>query len=562
MGEVYLAQDTRLGRKVALKRLSGSQLDTPEARHQLLREARAAATLNHPNIAAVYDVLDVDDESLIVMEYVEGDTLSKLLRRGPLAPYQVIEIGIQLADALAEAHAHGIVHRDLKPANILMTSQGKVKILDFGLAKAPPATDASLSASTDGRVVGTPAYMAPEQMLGYRADQRSDLYSLGIVLFQLSTGRWPFEGRDRQVLSLEARKTEVPRASDVEPSVPPELSDVLALSMAWEPSGRHQSAGELGQDLTRLSDELLDQPTRVKGDWNRSIPPAANVRPVAKDRYRHAALGFAAVVVVAGGFLLWRSSTTSRDLVPDDAPPVVAVLPLANVSGDPAIDHVGVGIAHTLITKLAAISAVTTISRSATLEYIGHSRDTRTIAQDLGASFIVNGSVQRLDDLLHVTVNLVRADDSIVWGGEYDGNLSDLFEFQRKLANGLTEALHLSLTPADVKRLEAPPTSNIDAYAEFSQGRDFLERRHVPENLDRAIELFESAVRKDPKFVLAHAALGEAYWDYFNRTTDSAWTDKARLAAEEARRLDPDHPAVRNTLAIIYRGTGRVDEAI
>jgi serine/threonine-protein kinase len=203
MGEVYLAQDTRLGRKVALKRLSGSQLDTPEARHQLLREARAAATLNHPNIAAVYDVLDVDDESLIVMEYVEGDTLSKLLRRGPLAPYQVIEIGIQLADALAEAHAHGIVHRDLKPANILMTSQGKVKILDFGLAKAPPATDASLSASTDGRVVGTPAYMAPEQMLGYRADQRSDLYSLGIVLFQLSAtsshALWP--GSPRGVTS-------------------------------------------------------------------------------------------------------------------------------------------------------------------------------------------------------------------------------------------------------------------------------------------------------------------------------------------------------------------------
>ena len=562
MGEVYLAQDTRLRRKVALKRLTGIELDSPEARHQLLREARAAAALNHPNIAAVYDVLDEEDESFIVMEYVEGDTLAKLLRRGALPSLDVVEIGIQLSDALAEAHAHGIIHRDFKPANVLMSSQGKVKILDFGLAKAPSTSESSLSASTGGRVVGTPAYMAPEQMLGYRADHRSDLYSLGVVLYQLSTGRWPFEGRDRQVLSLEERKTAVPRASDIEPNVPSRLSEILAHSMSWAPEERYQSAGELRQDLLRLSEELNDYPTKVRTPSSRSITARAVDRGVRSTRNRNLALASATAAVLVAGLLLWRGWGLQPELGGRESLPVVAVLPLVNVSGDPSIDYVGVGIAHTLITKLSAIPSVTMISRSATLQYVGENQDTRQIAKELGASFVVNGSLQRLGDMLHATVNLVRADDSVVWGSEYDGNIGDLFAFQRNLANGLAAALHLNLSPAEVEHLETPPTANVEAFAEYSQGRDFLERPQVPENLDRAIALFQSAVARDPEFALAHAALGEAFWEYFNRTTDSAWTDKARESAEEARRLDPGHPAVRHTLAIIYRGTGRVDEAI
>ncbi len=206
---MYLSEDTRLHRKVALKRLSGSQLSTPEARRQILREAQAAAILNHPNIAVVYDVIDDGEQSIIVMEYVAGETLARRVLRGRLSPEQVIDISIQLTSALAEAHAHEIIHRDLKPANILLTPDGKAKILDFGLAKAPAAQD--VSATTDGRVVGTPAYMAPEQMLGYRADHRSDLFSLAVVLFQLLTGRWPFEDRDSKDWTLEAMKKHTPR---------------------------------------------------------------------------------------------------------------------------------------------------------------------------------------------------------------------------------------------------------------------------------------------------------------------------------------------------------------
>ncbi len=557
MGEVYLAEDTRLHRRVALKRLTGSRLTTPEARHQLLREARAAAILNHPNIAVVYDVIDDGNQSIIVMEYVAGETLAQLVRRGRLSPHQVIDIGIQLASALAEAHGHEIIHRDLKPANILLTPDGKAKILDFGLAKAPPTPDSS--ATTDGRVVGTPAYMAPEQMLGYRVDHRADLFSLGVVLFQLLTGRWPFKDRDSQAWTLEAMKEHTPQAADLDASIPVELSAVVYRAMSPEPLQRQQSARELGEELKRLAGELSEQPT--VGRFSSGMEPRAGMRARTAVPYRK-------VVVVAGllsaavaVWLLVAGKIPAHD-PGDDGPPVIAVLPLANVSGDPTIDHVGVGIAHTLITKLSAIPSVTMISRSATLEYIGQSQDTRKVAKDLGASFVVNGSVQRLDDLLHVTVNLVRPDDSVVWGGEYDGKLSELFELQRKLASGLTRALHLNLTPAEARRLGAPPTSNMDAFAEFSQGRDFLDRPHDPDNLDRAVALFESALAKDPNFVQAHAALGEAYWAQFEQTTDSRWTDKARIAAEEARRLDPDHPSVTYTLAVIYEGSGRTDEAV
>ena len=560
MGEVYLAEDTRLHRRVALKRLTGSRLTTPEARNQLLREARAAAILNHPNIAVVYDVIDDGNQSIIVMEYVAGETLAQLVRRGRLSPHQVIDIGIQLASALAEAHEHEIIHRDLKPANILLTPDGKAKILDFGLAKAPPTPDAS--ATTDGRVVGTPAYMAPEQMLGYRADHRADLFSLGVVLFQLLTGRWPFEDRDSQALTLAEMKEHTPRAAEFDANIPLELSAVVFRSMSPEPGQRQQSARELGEELERLAGALPEQPTL--GRFTSSMEPLPGIK---KSRSR-TAVPYRKVAVVAGllsaavaVWLLVAGKIPTHD-PGGDGPPVIAVLPLANVSGDPTIEHVGVGIAHTLITKLSAIPSVTMISRSATLEYSGQSQDTRKVAKDLGASFVVNGSVQRLDDLLHITVNLVRSDDSVVWGGEYDGKLSELFELQRKLASGITRALHLNLTPAEARRFEAPPTSNIDAFAEFSQGRDFLDRPHDPDNLDRAVALFESALAKDPNFVQAHAALGEAYWARFERTTDSRWTDKARIAAEEARRLDPDHPSVTYTLAVIYEGSGRTDEAV
>ncbi|GMR23741.1 MAG: serine/threonine-protein kinase [Acidobacteriota bacterium] len=548
MGEVFLAEDPRLGRKVALKRVSDARRATPEAREQLRREAKAAAQLIHPNIAVIYDVIESGDQPYIVMEYIEGQTLHERRLQGPMSAQEVIEIGRQISSALTEAHRLGIVHRDLKPANILITPSGTVKILDFGLARIEHANESENT--TAGQVVGTPAYMPPEQMLGYRADHRSDIFAVGVVLFELATGKWPLEKRAAQALVLDDLRARIPKASDLNPGIPGPLSEIIAKAMSWEPSERQQSAAELHRELVSLAGD----PT----------PTSSGFEPVAGNTPRPGAartLAFVVALVLMLGLIV-AGIVLNQSRAPADAPPVVAVVPLVNVSGDESIDHIGVGIAHTLVTKLSAIPSVTTISSGTRLEYGADSLDTKALARDLGATFVVNGSVQRMRDLLHITVNLVRADDSVAWGSEFEGSLDDLFDLQRRLAAGVSEALHLNLTPQQKRRLEEPLTSNVNAYAEYSQGRYFLERTQNPDDLARAIRLLESAVDKDPGFAQAYAALGEAYWERFEKTTDREWTERAREAAEAARALDPDHPSVHYVLAVIDNGTGQTDEAL
>jgi serine/threonine protein kinase/tetratricopeptide (TPR) repeat protein len=550
MGQVYLAEDTLLRRRVALKRLTANAGNNAEVRQRLIKEARAAAVLSHPNIAVIHDVIEDGEDSFIVMEYLDGQSLKDELLHRPFPLHEVVAIGIQLCDALEEAHRHGVIHRDLKPGNIVMTARGQVKILDFGLAKAQPPGD---RVTTTGEFLGgTPAYMPPEQKLGYRADHRSDIFSLGVVLYELVTGDRPCVHDLERAMPLDSSEHNELLANEIaSAAVPVAFGDMVAKAMAWNPDARHQSARELRDALGRIEEGLREDPT---------VPRPARRKPLPGRALRsklQRMLAAALVLAVVTGTVLWWANASSTT----DGPPVIAVLPLANVSGDPSIDHIGVGIAHTLITKLSALPTVTTVSSTTAREY-GAESDIPGLARDLGATFIVNGSVQRVADTLHVTVNLVRADDSIAWGGAFDGSMAELFGIQRRLASGLATGLELNLTPAEAEDLEAPPTNNVDAYAEFSQGRSLLERIQDPENIDRSIRLLESSVEKDPAFVQAHAALSEAYWAKFERTTDSAWIDKARASAEEARRLDPDHPAVRYALAKIYHETGDADRAI
>ncbi len=547
MGEVYLAEDPRLKRNVALKRLSASPRSGPESRELLLKEARAAAHLSHPNIAVVYDVIEHDEQPFIVMEYVVGETLSSRLKRGPMSPLEVLDIAGQLTSALGEAHRRGIVHRDLKPANVILTHSGRVKILDFGLAKTLISDGAP--DTTAGHVMGTPAYMSPEQMLGYRIDHRTDIYSLGLVLFELLTGQKPFDRRERPRLEMETERR-VPRARDLAASVPEEMSDAVAHAMSWEPEKRPQSADHLAAELGIGASSAADGPTLSK----------TGERAPARPRNTRSTVFVVAALFLVTLSIAWLAWNRYRNLEPA-RPPVVAVLPLENVSGDPSLDYLGVGIAHTLITKLSAIPSITMVSRTATLEFGGGSRDAREVAVDLGASFVVRGSVQRVGDRILITANLVRADDSVAWGGELEGALDTLFDLQRRLAESLAEALHVNLTPEERRRLEVPPTKNVDAYADFSQGRYFLEREQAADE-ERGIQLLERAVDADPEFALAHAALSEAYWRHYERTKEREWTAKARRSAERARQLDPDHPSVHYALAVIERGTGESQAAV
>jgi len=361
MGVVFLAEDARLSRRVALKTLSGERSRTPEARRKLLREARTAAQLTHPNVAAIYDVVESVDSIHIVMEYVQGETLAARLRRGPLPVEEATAIGIQLADALSKAHSMGVIHRDLKPANVILKPDGQVKVLDFGLATVfashrdgdDPSTNGSLS--QEGRVSGTPGYVAPEAFLGHPRDARSDIYSLGVMLFELVTGRRPFTGQDMIAVGMAALTGPTPRASDLNPRLPPDLSAAIGRAMMREPEQRFASALELAEAL-RAADVVAAAPTRAVSLAGISIhpPPLRYWMPVAGLLLAASAVGFFAI-----GRPPPAAATTA----------VVAVLPLLNATGDPSGADLAAGIADVLISTLGQVPGVTMVSRDATLAH-------------------------------------------------------------------------------------------------------------------------------------------------------------------------------------------------
>jgi serine/threonine-protein kinase len=556
MGEVYLAKDPRLDRKVALKRLSDPDLNSPESRRRLMREARAAARLNHPNLASVYDVVPSDHGVHIVMEYVAGESLAARLRSGRMAPPTAVSIGIQLAEAMTDAHAMGVIHRDLKPGNVIVSPGDRVKILDFGLAQildvagASSASSAPPSSAGDGgsRVAGTPPYMAPETFEGRSQDARTDIYSLGVTLFEMLTGRRPYKGEDLKSLEEAVRSGPAPRIRDLDPSLPASLDAIVARSMARKVEDRYGSAAELAD---ALRGELVDAPT-LPGRSPRALETVPGGR-------RGAALVAAVALVAAIGPLIPRRSPTPA--APGSA--VVAVLPLMNTTGDPANDRLGIGIGDVLTSTLARVPGVTMISRSATFSYQKPDRDVRSIARELGADLIVDGAVQTSQDTVRITVNLLRPHTNVVaWSHAYDGAFSEVFALQTEAAAALSQALQITLTPEDKRRLQRPSTTNVEAFADYAQARMFLERLDVKGHLDKGIALFQGAVAKDGRFARAHAGLAEAYWQRFQDTKETRWADQAVMEATEGLRLDPEDASAHRALAVVYAGKGLAEQAV
>jgi serine/threonine-protein kinase len=559
MGEVFLADDTRLGRKVALKTLSASGDAQPaQTRRKLLREARAAARLNHPNIAAVYDVVEFGDEAHIVMEYVPGETLAKRIAAGPLPPAAVVELAVQVADALVEAHGAGVVHRDLKPANIAMGPGGKPKILDFGLAHnrtldlsgstGPLSVDAH---DAPRMVVGTPHYMPPELLLGHSLDERGDVYSFGVTLFELLTAQRPYVGADTGAVAMNVLRAKMPRVRDLRPEVSPDLDAVVARAMARRPEDRYASAAELRDALQRVATSGTDTPTyhMLAG---RLLPPWAGGRTVG-------AVVAGLVALLVAGFAWYGGSRAPVAVAV--GPQVVAVLPLRG-DGEGAAD-IGAGVADVLASALSKVSGVTVLPRSATLSEKDATETPRDLARRVGASLVVDGRVQRAGDQVRLEVQLMRADHgAVVWRDTYDATVATWLGVQPRIAEDLARALRPDLSAEERRRLKEAIAADPAAFADYAQAWSFLERFDVPGSLDYAIALFQSAVAKGPRFARAHAGLGDAYWRKFRATNDERWVARARDAITEALRLDPDDPSVHQALAVLYRDTGRPKEAI
>jgi tetratricopeptide (TPR) repeat protein/tRNA A-37 threonylcarbamoyl transferase component Bud32 len=549
MGHVYKAIDRNLGKTVALKLVRPAAAGQGLARERFRRELALAQAVTHPNVCRVHDLGEMEGALYISMEFVEGQTLDDLIQSvGHLSAKQTVAFGRQICAGLQAIHERGIVHRDLKPGNVMVDRSGHPILMDFGLAYHQGG-DRLTGA---GSVLGTLAYLSPEQARGRTTDHRSDLYGVGLILFEMLTGRHPPGDESSVPLALREADERCPAPSRLVSDIPAALDAIVLRCLERDPERRFPSAADLETALGGAAAGLSS--SSASAPRHRSRP----LRLVRTSRARSVAAAAACVLALAA-LWLWRTRTPTPP-PPASPRPIIAVLPLDSVSKDPADDYLGVGMADSLLTHLAALPAVTVVSRSATREQRG--RPTRAVARDLGATYLVNGGVQRADHRIRVTLNLVRPDDSVAWGKEYEGTIDDLFAIHRKAAEGLSDALQLTLTQADRERLARAPTTDAEAFAEYSRARALLERPDVPGNVDRAVEGFNAAINRDPRFALAHAGLGEAYWARYRETKDELWPAKAMVAISEALRLDPDQAQVRMALAEMYKATGRVSSAV
>ncbi|HSL20778.1 MAG TPA: tetratricopeptide repeat protein [Vicinamibacterales bacterium] len=553
MGEVFLCDDERLGRRVAVKRTSGGWTDSPEGRERLRREARAAAALNHPRIAAVHDVLETSEGPQVVMEYVEGETLSSVLRRGRVPLERALQIGIELAEAVGAAHANGIVHRDLKPANVMITMDGHVKVLDFGLAKhRPPIVERAPKATpltAPGEWLGTPGYTAPEQFLGSAADHRSDLFSFGAILYELFTGRRAIEATD--ALSLAAAISRpIPPASQIDRALPQPIAEVIDRLLKLQPSDRPRSADEV-RTILSAAFSATSRTRTARADRRASAHRIAT--------WVWAVVALVLVLAGTAAYMKWRSSAGVTAAT--GRPVVLAVVPLDNLTGDASNDFLGSGFAASLITDLSPLPGLTVLSRAAVRE-AGASGEPARIARQLGATLVLGGDVHRSADQLRVNLVLTAADGSIVWSDAFSGRYSALLDLQPQLAEAVSAGLPLRLSADARERLAQAPTNNVEALAAYWRGRQLMEKPDDQAAVRGAFEAFRHAVSLDQRFAAAQAGLAEAAWQRYVQTRDAQWADRALEATDRALALDPRQPSVWISRATVHRGTGRTVEAL
>ena len=528
MGVVYEAQDAQLDRHVALKFLPPETARDSQLLERFQREARAASSLNHPNICTIHAIERHELQHFIVMELLEGQTLAVKMAGRPMDAETILPLAIQMADALESAHAKGIVHRDIKPANLFLTERGQLKILDFGLAKFAQGQmaqnadtqTAGQELTSPGSAVGTISYMSPEQARGQLVDTRTDLFSAGTVLYQMATGSLPFHGDTTAVIFDAILNRDPQPAAEVNPALPVEFVRILEKCLEKDRAMRCQTASELKTDLNRMKRDLESSKSRAKAKTDSD--PGAHKQGKS-----------------------------------------VAVLFFENLSGAKEDEYLRDGITEDVITELSKIRGLNIFSRPTVLAFRDQAVTPQQVGQKLGAAYVLTGTLRRSGARLRINAQLVDArTDFPLWSERFDREMKDVFEVQDEMARKIAEALRVTLSPEELEALAVKPTENLQAYDLYLRGKRYA-RRQTRQDLEFALQMFENGVAIDPNFALAYAACANACaMFYCNYSRDEVWVERAREASGKAVALRWDLPEVQVSQAWVLYAAALHDEAV